>query len=351
MPSEHPIHITLPREHTPHRELEPMSDLKLTFVSALYDQTVALLTRQVRPVGIDLDYQPADDQRATFDKMGASQPFEISEMSGTEFVSRCVGGGSPLVGLPIFVSRVFRHSFLFVNRRAGIHTPKDLEGKRIGVPLYTMSAAVWLRGLLHNDYGVDFRGVQWVQGAMDSSGSHGTPTMPPLHKPVEIEVNTSGQPLGDLLAAGEIDAVMTPTLPAAFGKHPDVVRLWEDYRTVEADYFRRTSIFPIMHVVVLRRDAYEANPWIAKSLYDAFDASKARALHAMGETGAPRYMFPLLPGYLEETRDVFGADPWQYGVSANRKTLETLMGYLVQQGIIAHSIPIEELFVPELRNT
>lgn len=325
--------------------------LRLTFACAVYDQTLALLTRQVVPEGIDLDYQAADDQRATFDKMGASQPFHLAEMSNAEFVTRCVHGNSPLVGLPVFVSRVFRHGFLFVNRRAGIRAPKDLEGKRIGVPLYTMSAAVWLRGMLTDDHGVDFGGVRWVQGAMDHAGSHGTPTMPPLARPVDIEINRNGKALGDMLAAGEVDAVMTPTIPAAFGKHPDVVRLWENFREVETDYFRRTKIFPIMHVIVLRRDAYEQHPQIARSLYDAFDASKARALHAMREVGAPRYMFPLLPAYVEETERDFGPDPWAYGVAANRLPLESVMTYLERDGIIPHAIPVEELFAPEVRET
>jgi 4,5-dihydroxyphthalate decarboxylase len=320
--------------------------LKLTFACSLYDRMVPLFAGQVKPEGIDLTFLAEDDVRSTFDRMGKDQAFDLSEMSGTELITRLDAGGSPLVALPVWPSRVFRHGFVFVNRRAGIRNPKDLEGKRIGVPLYTMSAGLWARGMLQDDYGVDFSGVSWVQGGLDKPGTHGSPTLPPTIKVERLEKNTTDRSLWQLLVDGDLQALMTPTVPHGFGSDPDIVRLFENYSEVEADYYRRTRVFPIMHMIAVRRDRYEANPFIARSLYDAFEGSKRLALEGLREVGALRAALPLLPAYWEETRRIFGDDPWPYGIEANRPTLETLVAYLHREGLISRRIPVEELFVP-----
>jgi 4,5-dihydroxyphthalate decarboxylase len=318
--------------------------LKLTFGCALYDQFAPLLARRVQPEGIDLTFLVEEDHRSTFDRMGATQEFDVAEMSGTELVTRHAAGGSPLIALPVFTSRVFRHSFLFVNRRSGIRTPKDLEGKHIGVPLYTMSAGLWLRGMLADEYGVDFATVRWLQGAVESAGTHGAPTLPPGIKVSRLEQNTSGRSLWELLVAGEIDALMTPSVPHAFGSTDAVGRLFEDFAGEEQRYYRKTGIFPIMHMIALRRDRYEEHPFIARSLFDAFERSKALARETLYETGAPRAMLPFLPAYIEETQRVFNGDPWVYGIEPNRRTLEAQQSYLHREGLIAKRFPIEELF-------
>ena len=184
-----------------------------------------------------------------------------------------------------------------------------------------------------------------MQGALKQSGAHGSPTVAPLLKQPDIEINRSGHSLSKLLADGEVDAVISSRPVEAIGTNPDIARLFPNYREVEKDYYRRTRIFPIMHLIVIRRDVHEAHPFVAQSLYDALCDSRDRALALMKERGALRYMLPWLPADMDEIDDVFGGDPWPYGVEANRPTLEALVQYMVEQHFIARRIPIEELFV------
>ena len=323
-----------------------MAKRKLVFGCALYDRMVPLAMGQVKPEGFDLEFAAIDDPRVTFDKMGKSLAFDASEMSSAEFIVRLSAGDCPFVAIPAFVSRVFRHGFIVVNRRAGIRTPKDLEGKRVGVPLYTMTAAVWIRGHLQHEYGVDLGRIRWIQGSVNSAGKHGSPFALPLPKPPPVEINASGATLSDMLAAGEIDAIAGAILPDSLGKHPDVVRLFPDYQEVEMDYYRRTRIFPIMHLVVIRRDLYEEMPAVARSLYDALYESKRIALAGMRFVGATRYMLPWMAAEIEQLDGLFGADPWPYGIRNNRPTLEAMVQYLGEQSMLWKPLKVEDLFVP-----
>jgi 4,5-dihydroxyphthalate decarboxylase len=321
--------------------------VSMTFASGLYDRMQPLYTGEVRPEGIDLKYLAIESPREIFDRMAGKMEFDACEMSSSEMISRLGAGNCPFVAIPVFPSRACRHGFICINRRGGIRSPKDLEGKRIGVPLYTMTAAIWIRGHLQHEYGVDLAKIRWVQGATNRPGAHGSPTVLPLLKAVSIENNTSGKSLSQMLEAGEIDAVAGAEMPAALGANPDVVRLFPDFREVEKDFYRRTRIFPIMHLVAIRRELYQRNPWIAASLYDAFSRSKDIALERMRYLGALRYMMPWLPADLDEIADTFvGGDPWPYGIEANRPTLEALVSYMVEQSFISRPILIEELFVP-----
>jgi 4,5-dihydroxyphthalate decarboxylase len=319
---------------------------QLTFACGLYDRMLALYTGEVKPVGIDLQFLAMNDPREVFDRMAKGQEFDAAEMSSSEFISRLSAGQCPFVAIPVFPSRVFRHSFIFVNARSGIRTPKDLEGKRVGVALYTMTAAIWIRGHLQHDYGVDLSTIRWVQGAINSSGAHGAPTVLPMVRPPKIEINTSGKSLSRLLEEGAIDAIAGAQLPDSLGRNPDVRRLFPDFRRVEREYYARTRIFPIMHLVAIKRSTYERNPSIAGSLYRAFCESKDRALAHMRYLGALRYMLPWLPADLDEIDEVFGGDCWPYGIEPNRPTLEALIDYMVEQGIIAATLKVEDLFVP-----
>lgn len=319
--------------------------MKLTLACPLYDRMVPLYAGHVKPAGIELEFLAEEDHRAIFDRMGRDLAFDVSEMSGTEFVTRLAAGNSPLVAIPVFPSRVFRHGFIFVNRHAGIRTPKDVEGKRIGVPLYHMSAALWIRGMMQDEYGVDWSTVTWLEGAVERASHHGSPTVPSTLQAQRIEFNASGQSLWELLVAGKIDALMAPSMPFKFGHDDAVRRLFEDHAQLERDYFRRTGVFPIMHVVALRRDRFEAHPFIAKSLYDAFERSKELAYEALEEVGAPRAALPQLDSYWEETKRIFGNDPWPYGLENNRPTLEAWVRYLHQDGLTPRLLTIEELFV------
>jgi 4,5-dihydroxyphthalate decarboxylase len=266
-------------------------------------------------------------------------------MSSSEVFSRLAAGRNEMVALPVFPSRVFRHGFITVNRKV-VKTPKDLEGKRIGVPLYTQTAAVFIRGLLQDEYGVDLSGVHWVQGATNGPHSHGNPAAPALIKAVSIEQNASGHSLSELLERGDIQAILGSGLPAALRTNPDVRRLFPDFHALELDYYRRTRIFPIMHLVAMRRDVYEKHPFIATSLFKAMNEAKNLALAKMRKVGALRYMLPGMIAELDEIATTFGGDPWPYGVEANRPTLEALVRYMAEQSLIKAPIPVEELFVP-----
>jgi 4,5-dihydroxyphthalate decarboxylase len=325
-----------------------LQKLRLTMACGLYDRMLDLYRGDVRPDGIELNFIPMDGPagaRETFDRM-ARLEFDIAEMSSSEFIARKSAGRSSLVALPVFPSRVFRHGMLSINRRSGIASPKDLEGKRVGVPIYSMSAAVWMRGHLQDDYGVDLGRIHWVEGAINEPGPHGHPIMLPLLRPLSIEQNSSGKSLSDLLESGGIDAIVGTTLPDAIHHNPDIRRLFPNYREVEKDYYKRTRIFPIMHLIALRREVYENYPFIASSLFDAMCASKERARKRMRDLGTLPYMLPWMTSDLDEIDEVFGGDAWPYGIEPNRPTLEALVRYLHEQGIIAAMIPIEKLFVP-----
>ncbi|OGA18650.1 MAG: hypothetical protein A3H32_14030 [Betaproteobacteria bacterium RIFCSPLOWO2_02_FULL_63_19] len=323
-----------------------MQNTKLTFACGLYDRMQPLYTGEVNPEGIDLDFRVIEWSREIFDRMAGRLEFDAAEFSSSELISRISAGRCPFVAIPVFPSRTFRHGFICVNRRSGIRGPKDLEGRRIGTPLYTQTAAIWLRGHLAHDYDVDLSGVTWVQGALSLAGAHGAPSVLPPVRAARIEINDSGKSLSRLLEEGTIDATLGSNIPEALGRNPDVQRLFPNFHDIERDYFKRTRIFPIMHLVAIRREAYEANPGIAASLYRAFEESKNRALTRMKHLGALRYMLPWLPEYLDEIEQVFGGDPWPYGIEANRPTLEALVTYMAEQGIIAKALPLEQIFVP-----
>jgi 4,5-dihydroxyphthalate decarboxylase len=322
-----------------------MPRVRLNFACGLYDRMLALYTSEVIPEGIDLNFIAIDDPRRIFDRMSAAQDFDVCEYSSSEFITRHAAGNSPFVAIPVFASRVFRNGHIWVNRRA-VRTPKDLEGKRIGVALYTQTAAIYMRGLLEEDCGVDLSTVQWLQGAINSPGAHGNPRVLPLLRRVPIEQNRTGRSLSDLLADNEIQAILSTSTPDSRRRSADVVRLFPDTRAAEIDYYRRTRIFPIMHLIAIRRDVYERDRFIASSLYHAFERAKAIAWERMRDLGALRYMLPWLPADLDEIDAVFGGDCWPYGVEPNRPTLEAMVRFMVSQGLIAKPVPIEDLFVP-----
>ncbi len=327
-----------------------MSKLRLSFACGPYDRMEALHYQRLEVEGIDLDFVEIQAPREIFDRMVGNREFDVSELSLAEHVSMAARGDSPFVAIPVFPSKAFRHGFICINRDAGIKSPKDLAGKRIGVPLYTMTAAIWNRGDLQNVYGVDLSEVTWVQGAVEKPGTHGRPPAPPkLLKPVDIRPNTSDKSLSDMLADGEIDALIGSRMPDSVRTRPDKVgRLFPNVREEEKRYYRETGIHPIMHTVAIRRDVYEANRWIAASLAKGFDEAREWAMQRMYFSGAQRYMLPWLFDDLREIDEVFGEfgrDLWVYGVEKNRATLETFVKYMVQQHFIAEPVPLEDLFV------
>ncbi|MGE3248200.1 MAG: ABC transporter substrate-binding protein [Beijerinckiaceae bacterium] len=323
-----------------------MDQLKLTFACGAYDRIEPLRLGKVKPEGIDLTVDTELGPRELFDRLMQSGDFDLAEMSSSEHIAMTCTGANPFVAIPVFPSKVFRHGFIVYNKNSGIREPKDLAGKRIGVPLHTMTAAVWCRGVLVDDHGVDLSGVHWVQGAVNEAGSHGNPSPPPLLKPIDLVQNTSGKSLNDLLVAGEIDAILGAVLPESLGKDPNIVRLWPNFREVEKDFYRRTKIHPIMHLVVIRKPVYKANPWIAKSLFKAFNQSKDMAWQALRYNGAQKVMLPWLYDDIDEVDGVFdNGDPWPYGIEANRNTLETQLRIMHRDYMIDRIPSLDELFV------
>ncbi len=319
--------------------------MSLTFACYGYDRTEALRTGKVRVEGFDVE-QLELHPREIFDRMATHQAFSACEFSFTEYTVTHSKGKSPFVAIPAFPSKVFRHGFMFVNRGAGIRTPKDLEGKRVGVPLYTMTAALWQRGILHDDYGVDWRKIHWVQGGVNHVGGHSdSGNLPRLLKPVDLEFADPSKSLAEQLADGAIDALVGTQVPTTI-RHPAVGRLFPDFHAVERDYFLRTGIHPIMHLVAIRRDVHEANPGFAKALYRALEASKAATIEKMQYTGANCIMLPFLSADMEEVDTIFDGDAYRYGLEENRTNMETMIRYMVEQDYIPRPVAVDELFVP-----
>ena len=323
-----------------------MSKLKLSFACGLYDRMLALYTGDVKPDGIDLNFIAIDQPRPIFDRMSGGEEFDVAEYSSSEFVQRFVNRECPFVAIPVFPSIAFRLGFIAVNRKSGIKNPKDLAGKRIGVPLYTMTAAIFINGILKNEFGVDLSNVRWVQSAMNTEGAHGSPTVLPLLKKISIESNTTNKTLGQLLAEGLIDATLGTSLPNEIRTNPDVVRLFPDYVERDKDLYRRKKIYPIMHLVVIKKSVYECYPFVATSLYDAFVKSKQVALEKLFNLRAVRYMTPFLMREIDDIWDVFDGDPWPYGIEPNRQTLEALVQYQQDLGLIDRPVKVDDLFVP-----
>lgn len=324
-----------------------MPRLKLKFASGPYDRMEALLRGDITPEGIELEATAIQSPREMFDRAVVDREFDISEMSTSEHIAMHCAGDNPFVAIPVFPSKVFRHGFITINRKAGISAPKDLEGRRIGVPLYTQTAAIWCRGVLQEDYGVDLEDVTWVEGAVPVAGPHGYAEPPPLLKPVRIEQNTTPYSLSELLARGEIDALIGAQLPPSLVSQPDMVgRLFENFRDVERDYYQRTGIHPIMHLMLIKKDVWSANPWVAKALYDACCRAKDMAWHDLSYSGAQKVMLPWLFAEVTDTLATFNGDPWPYGIEANRRTLEALIRHMQAQHLIPRVPTLEELFVP-----
>jgi 4,5-dihydroxyphthalate decarboxylase len=326
-----------------------MPNLSLTVACGPYDRTEALRLGAVQVEGIDLTYLPIQSPPEIFNRMLQKNSFDVAEMSVSLYMTRRSEGDFPFVALPIFPSRVFRHGFIFVNTDAGIRTPNDLEGKRVGVPEYRQTAAVWIRGILNREYGVDLAKVKWLEGGVNAPRRPDTvmDLRPEEYGAVgSVGLIPADRTLSDMLASGEIDALIGARRPFSLGKSPSVGRLFPNYREVEGEYYRKTGIFPIMHTLVMQERLYEQKPWVAESLFKAFEEAKAWALEQMRFSGAMRYMLPWLFDDIDEMDELFGTNPWPYGLEPNRTTLETLMQFLVDQHLLQKPPRIDDLFVP-----
>ena len=324
-----------------------MAKLRLNLACWNYDRTRALADGSVQPDGIDLNYLDLPVEE-TFFRMLRYREFEVAELSLSSYTVSLFGEQRPFIAIPVFPSRFFRHSSIYVNADAGIRTPKDLIGKRIGTPEYQMTAPVWIRGILSEHYGVPVDSVTYCTGGEEEPGR---PEKIRLDLPPNIKVQPIGeaQTLSAMLASGEIDALYTARMPSTFSlrRGAAVQRLFANYKEVEQEYYRKTRIFPIMHTVAIRRDVYEQNRWVAQSLYKAFVEAQRRTYEDLYMTAALKAMLPWLTSHVEETRALMGDDFWAYGFECNRASLATFLRYHHEQGLSKRLLEPEELFAPE----
>jgi len=328
-----------------------VAELRLSYAGvSYYDKTRALERGEVSPVGIELDYIQFDHVGKLF-QVVAQDPttYSASEMSLSTLTMMVSRGDDRLVGIPVFPSKAFRHSQVYLHGASGIEAPQDLAGRRVGVPEYQMTAAVWIRAFLQHDYDVAPASIHWLTGGLD------TPEYRERlrHEPppgVTISLIPSDKSLNGMLESGEIDALATARQPAPFTRGAGVRRLFPDYRSVEEDYLRRTGYFPIMHTIVVQRSIYEAQRGVALALLEAFEESKRRGRARLRDLDTLALMHPWVAAELDELKEpfsAFGGDPFVYGVGPNRHVLEALLDYSYEQGLSERRVGLEELFAPE----
>jgi len=320
-----------------------MSKLKLTLACWDYDRTRPLIDGRVQSEGIDLEVKVLRP-RETFPRMLEDKEFEVSELSLGSYASLIGRGDCPFVAVPVALSKIFRHSCIYVRTDAGIRTPQDLRGKRVGTTQLGSTATIFMNGLLQHEYGVAMQDIHWFIGGLT------TPTQRPLiplklPDKVKVEFLPPEQTLEGMLESGELDALLAIFIPSIFQKgSPRIARLFSNYYEVEQDYYRRTGIFPIMHTVVLRDDIYREHPWAARSIYRAFCEARDLAVEGLYDTDALRLSLPWLIHHIEETWRVMGKDFWAYGLEPNRPTLKAIGQYVYEQGFSPRVVSPDELF-------
>ena len=323
-----------------------MGKLRLSLACWNYDRTRGLLEGRIPVDGIDLTYLnlPVEE---TFFRMLRHHEFDAAEMSLSSYVLSLFSENPPFIAIPVFPSRFFRHSCIYINPNSGIREAKDLSGKRVGTPEYQMTAGVWIRGILSDEYNVPVTSAKYFNGGEEEPGR---PEKLALSLPPEIHVEPipPTKTLSAMLDAGEIDALYTARMPSTFTRGSgSVKRLFEDYQTVEREYYLRTKIFPIMHTVVIRRDVYDKFPWVAQSLYKAFVHSQREIYQELYQTAALKFMLPWLIRHVEETRATMGQDFWPYGFESNVSTLNTFLRYHFEQGLSKRQLRPQDLFASE----
>jgi 4,5-dihydroxyphthalate decarboxylase len=323
--------------------------LDLTLGCGEYDRTRALADGRVQVEGVDLRYVTLEPEEVFF-RMARYQEFDAAEFSLSSYVVT-LSSDAPFVAIPVFPSKRFRHSCVFVNTKAGIEKPVDLVGRTVGIPEYQLTAIVWIRGLLAEHYGVPVSSVRYRTGGLYEPGR--TEKLS-ISLPPEIDISPvpADRVLSDMLAAGEIDAIYAPRPPRSMLTGDGAVRcLFADPRAAEWAYFEKTGIFPIMHVVVLRRDVYTAHRWLASSLTKAFTAAKDLAYEQLRRTAALEISLPWVIDEYESTVKLMGPDYWAYGIEPNRRALSTFLRYAHEQYLTDRLLAPEDLFAPETLET
>jgi 4,5-dihydroxyphthalate decarboxylase len=317
--------------------------IDISYTGAFYlDRMIPLQSDGLEAGTAHVRYRPAGDLGAHFRRLARHADLELAEMSIAFYLMMRGRGDSRLVGLPVFPSRSFRHNQVYVRRDAGIDRPEDLRGRRVGVTEYHMTAALWIRAFLQHDYGVGQHEIVWrTRTSLDEAAELGFPL------PGGTDIATMPDDLEWGLEEGELDALVTSSVPRAYAKESSKVRrLFEGYREVEEDYYRRTRLFPIMHLVVLRRDIYESHPWLAVELTQAFESMRIQAMRRLSDLGTLAVMHPWIGAELSNLAELFAGDPFSYGVARNQAELEAISNYAFEQGLTPRTVGIEELFAP-----
>lgn len=321
-----------------------MSRLNLSVAMGDYDRTRALFDGRVQIDGVDPVFMLLNPEEMFFRAM-RSRDFDISELSFSSYLVKHSRGECPYIAIPVFLSRAFRHTCMYV-RKDRIKRPEDIKGKRVGLPEYQLTANVWARAILQDDFGVRPEDVTWVRGGIDTPGR---PEKIPLQLPAGVNVESApeGLTISELLDRGEIDAFMAPRPPSRHVlQNPQVGWLFEDPTAVAKDYYSRTGVFPIMHVVGIRKELAAEHPWLPMAVQKAFTQSKAAALDLLADTSATKVTLPFVEEQLKAAREVMGDDYWSYGVQPARRTLETFVKHHHSQGLSSRLVPVEELFHP-----
>jgi 4,5-dihydroxyphthalate decarboxylase len=321
-----------------------MSKLHISVAMGDYDRNRALYDGRVQIDGCDPVYMLLNPEEMFFRAM-RSRDFDITELSFSSYLVKHAKGESPYIAVPVFLSRAFRHTSIYV-RKDRIKKPEDLKGCRIGVPEYQLTAVVWARSILQDDYGVNPEDVTWVRGGIDTPGRPEKIKLD-LLPGVTIEAAPEGRTISDLLDKGEIDAFIAPRPPSGAAlSNPNVAWLFDDPTTVAKDYYRRTGIFPIMHVVGIRKELAEQSRWLPAAVFKAFGDSKAKALELLADTSATKVTLPFVEEQLKAARETLGNDFWSYGVEPNRKTIEAFLHHHHAQGLSCRKVGLDELFHP-----
>jgi len=326
-----------------------MGKLPLTLAIGEYDHTRDLVDGTVPVAGVALNVLrlPIEEMFYRFLLHGE---FDVSEVSLAKIAALAAQDDPRFVPIPVFPSRVFRHSSIYVGSESGIAKAEDLAGKRIGVPEWAQTAAVYSRGMLAHEYSVDLASIDWHQGGVNEPGRREKVALelPPGYRLTVVAERS----LSEMLVAGDLDAVLSARAPAPFvAADRRVRRLFPDFRDVELAYARKTGIFPIMHVLALRREVFDRHRWLPLNLLKAFDDARRRSLERAADITASHFPLPWVPDELRQLRDLMGGDPWPYGVDANRSTLDAFLTYAFEQGVCRRRVTADELFPPEVHET
>ncbi len=316
--------------------------LPLSLACGDYDRTRALIDGTVKPEGIHLTYLPLSPEEIFF-RMVRFKEFDVAEMSLSSYLIHRSRGGDDFIAIPVFPSRMFRHSSIYIHTLSKIEQPRDLIGKRVGIPEYQLTAAVWVRGILQHEYGVSPKHMIWFKGGLNDPGrEEKIPlSLPPL---IRISQIPPDKTLSQMLEKGQIDALISPRPPSSYKAGGMVRRLFEDFEKEEIRYYQKNRIFPIMHTVVIRKDVYRNCPWVAQSLYKAFCKAKDICYQNLEEGAALKYSLPWLTSEMKKTREILGEDFWPYGIERNLKELQAFIRYSAEQGLIKKELKIEKVF-------